>query len=511
MSISNLAEKLKDPIWRLSNLYKVKDEATGRVLPFKPRPEQLIVYEAIHRKKLRKIFIPKARRLGLSTGIDILGLDQSLWTEGFQFSLIDQTQVDASKKMHDIVYTAFDGIAEEIRDRFNVLRRNDSVFQFAIPGLNRSTFSAGMNARGGNQNGLHISEWGPIQFKDARRSEEIMTGALPSARMGFTIVETTWKGRKGGHLWTIAKNAIETPEEHRTDDDWNLIFFPWWVDPKYSTKGDISQIDSETNEYLDDIENTVGKKFLPEQRLWYYKAKQTYGLFVYSEFPSIVSECWLAPIEGAIYQKMVARAREDGRISKVPVDGSVPVNTFWDLGAPENTVVWYVQLIGRDIYIIDHDAGFDETVTERVSRMMAKGYNYGTHYVPHDGVRKNYNGWQMDQELKQAGLKNIKSVQRTIDPTIGINRVQQLFQRFVFRSPDCDEGLEALENYHWKKNESLAALRNEPEHDWSSHHADALRVLGEADMAGMLEGTSKTAVDGRRRRNKGKVLTGIRY
>ena len=44
--------------------------------------------------------------------------------------------------------------------------------------------------------------------------------------------------------------------------------------------------------------------------------------------------------------------------------------------------------------------------------------------------------------------------------------------------------------YVWEVNTTskTATVRSEPEHDWSSHYADAMRVWAEADMNGMLAG-----------------------
>ena len=43
---------------------------------------------------------------------------------------------------------------------------------------------AATNARGGLNSLLWVSEWGYIQATDLRRSEEILTGAIPSAKNG---------------------------------------------------------------------------------------------------------------------------------------------------------------------------------------------------------------------------------------------------------------------------------------------------------------------------------------
>ena len=95
----------------------------------------------------------------------------------------------------------------------------------------------------------------------------------------------------------------------------------------------------------------------------------------------------------------------------------------------------------------------------------------------------------MQEELGRAGLAPIFVVPRARDaPFSGINRVRQRFPTFRFRDGACERGLEALSNYHWKSTSKTATVRSEPEHDWSSHYADAMRVWAEADMNGMLSG-----------------------
>ena len=49
---------------------------------------------------------------------------------------------------------------------------------------------------------LWVSEWGVIQSTDLARSEEILTGALPSVGNGLAVIETTWRGGLQGHLWS---------------------------------------------------------------------------------------------------------------------------------------------------------------------------------------------------------------------------------------------------------------------------------------------------------------------
>jgi hypothetical protein len=108
-------DKFRDPIWRISNLYSIRTR-DGKVIPFRPRPQQAQVLEMIFKKGLKDIVIPKARQLGFSTLLGVICTDR-------------------------------------------------------------------------------------LCCEDLRRSEEILTGAIPSAKDGTIVVETTWRGGRGGHLW----------------------------------------------------------------------------------------------------------------------------------------------------------------------------------------------------------------------------------------------------------------------------------------------------------------------
>jgi phage terminase large subunit len=43
--------------------------------------------------------------------------------------------------------------------------------------------------------------------------------------------------------------------------------------------------------------------------------------------------------------------------------------------------------------------------------------------------------------------------------------------------PRCGDGIEALRQYHYEYDEDTKAFGLKPEHDWSSHTADAFRYL----------------------------------
>src|SRR5690606_34323270 len=61
-------------------------------------------------------------------------------------------------------------------------------------------------------------------------------------------------------------------------------------------------------------------------------------------------------IPGAVFASFVADAYREKRVFDFPWERAEPVYTFWDLGSPENMRCTYVQFVGREIHVIDHDA-----------------------------------------------------------------------------------------------------------------------------------------------------------
>ena len=494
----DLNERLADKLWRLCHIYSIKRADTGRIAAFVPRAEQLAIFEALARG-VRKIIILKARRLGMSTAVDVYAADEVLFSSGKQISIVDRKQDDASKKLNGICKVAYESLPEILRGRVRVVRDNDNSWELASrSGDATSAIYAGLNARGGTNQLLHISEWGVIQADDPKRSEEILTGALPSAEHGTTIIETTWKGGRGGHLWGLVKEAMELPVEQRTLNDWHLFFFPWWRDPTYTEPGDVSGIAPDVAAYLAEKEAETGHRFTDGQRCWYARRRRTLGLFIFREFPTTIDECFKSPIEGAIYADLLDKLRAQGAIRPQAVDESALVHTFWDLGSPINTVTWYVQLVAGEIRVIDVDLDLDLTPVQRAAHMLRKGYLLGWHYLPHDAGSTASSGKTFQGELAEAGIRNTRILPRTHDIWVGINRLRQMMPRMTFRIPECERGLEALTNYHTRRESGTGIAHDEPVHDWSSHAADGLRMLAEAEMAGMLEGGSEVARRGRR-------------
>jgi hypothetical protein len=214
---------------------------------------------------------------------------------------------------------------------------------------------------------------------------------------------------------------------------------------------------------------------------------------------------WASPVKGAIYADAIDRAKTEGKVSIFPVDPNVLVDTAWDLGAPRNTVVWYFQVVGREIRIVDCDrvrfesdeakeTGFQGTLTERVAMMLGKGYTYGKHFVPHDSEQTERTSLTVVGELRKLlPPSSVITVPRTHSVWVGINHALEMFPTLAFRSPQCDDGLHSLACYRTRRENEGAAISEEPVHDFASHAADAFRTMAEVHRAGLLQFKHVTA------------------
>jgi phage terminase large subunit len=191
--------------------------------------------------------------------------------------------------------------------------------------------------------------------------------------------------------------------------------------------------------------------------------------------------------ENAIYGSYMAKVDKEGRIGAFPVDGRSPVHTFWDLGGPRNTVVWYGQRLPHGCWRwVDVDYGLNVTLPERFAHMQGKGYTYGKHYFPHDARQTARTGFTFEQDAINAGFKNTVVVPPIHDVWQGIDYVAQVFPTFEFRLPACEIGVKGLKAYESAPDTTSNIVRNVPLHTWASHVADGVRTMAEAEVLGLI-------------------------
>jgi hypothetical protein len=140
--------------WRLDNLYFIRSEQ-GERIPFVRNPAQQAFFNDMW---LRNI-IPKARKLGMSTFIELLMLDGCIFSSGKVCGIVDRSLDDAVDKLGMIAF-AYDNMPEEIRKAVPLVRRADKYLEWA----NGSNVSVGTSYRGGTPAFLHVCLTGDTEI-----------------------------------------------------------------------------------------------------------------------------------------------------------------------------------------------------------------------------------------------------------------------------------------------------------------------------------------------------------
>lgn len=500
----------RGPLWRICNIYRIKN-ADGVVIPFVPNWAQCVVLHKIYVEGRRRLAIPKARQLGISTLAGIIALDSALFGENIQCSIVERSQPEASLKLKTIHFT-YDELPLELKDA--ATEDNTKAFGWA----NGSIIYAGKGARGGTNQYLWISEWGDIAFTDPARSQEIKTGAIPSVsgETGIIIAEATHKGGKGGDWYDLVKQALETPPEYKTAKDFDVVFFAWWLEPRYTLEGDMRQIPPDMMKYFAEKEVQISLlrvaaggaverfRFTDGQKLWYFKERKRLGRAIYSEFPTTIEECWMAPFPGAIYAPDMDKARADGRVTpNVLHYEGFPVYSVFDIGAPVNTKCLLFQVIGDRINFLEALTGGDDCnqPAEWVKRLKERPYSYGGHFLPHDGETL----WR--RLMVEAGLSAVVVLPKPDNEWDNINDAIAAFNRCCFNSKACELLTDALDAFRSKEESDGVTIRNIPVHDWASHASTAFGYVHMAIRLGLL--VDRSAMPKRPDGGKPQVKTGI--
>lgn len=181
-----------------------------------------------------------------------------------------------------------------------------------------------------------------------------------------------------------------------------------------------------------------------------------------------------AAVRGAYYGKEMNAAEADGRLCAVPYDPRVPVDTAWDLGMADSTVVWFIQKAGPEYRVIDCIKGEGVALDWYAKRLQERDWLWGKHYLPHDvEVRELGTGKSRKEVL--AGLGVTATVVPNIPVADGIQAVRMLLASCWFDRTRCKDAIEAMRMYRREYDEKRQEFRVQPLHDWTSHYADAFR------------------------------------
>lgn len=194
-------------------------------------------------------------------------------------------------------------------------------------------------------------------------------------------------------------------------------------------------------------------------------------------------ECdWNAAIVGSYYGRMMRDLEGLGRITNVPYDPQALVHTAWDLGLNDATVIWFFQLVGSEIHLIDYLANNGQPLAWYASELLKKGYAYGEHILPHDGEARELQTARSRVDTLRALLgQNVRALKgkgaERVLVADGINAVRTILPRCWFDAKKCAHGIDALKAYRREYDEKKKTFVDKPLHDWASDPADSFRYL----------------------------------
>lgn len=189
-------------------------------------------------------------------------------------------------------------------------------------------------------------------------------------------------------------------------------------------------------------------------------------------------------LEGAYYARLLADCKSQGRITRVPSDPLMAMRAYVDIGGTgaraDAFAMWIAQFVGKEIRVLNYYEAVGQPLSAHLAWMRDNGYGPGKCQVwlPHDGET---NDRVFDVSFQSAFKAAGYSVEVVPNQGKGaakqrIEATRRRFPMIWFNESTTEAGRDALGWYHEKKDEARGVGLG-PDHDWSSHGADAFGLM----------------------------------
>jgi phage terminase large subunit len=202
------------------------------------------------------------------------------------------------------------------------------------------------------------------------------------------------------------------------------------------------------------------------------------------EYDHIWEGDYATATKGAYFAQGLSKAKSEGRIGRVAADPLLTLRVHCDIGGTGATsdafVMWVNQFIGREIRTVDHYEAVGQPIEAHATWLRSRGYVPGkaTIVLPHDG-KTNDKVWAVSYEsaFRTMGYDVM------VIPNMGrgaasqrVEAVRRVLPKVWFNEETTESGREALGFYHEKWDDKRDVGLG-PDHDWSSHSADAYGLM----------------------------------
>lgn len=201
-------------------------------------------------------------------------------------------------------------------------------------------------------------------------------------------------------------------------------------------------------------------------------------------------------LDGAVFANEIRDLMGEDRLTWVPWERSLPVDTAWDLGRSDNTSIWVFQRVAMQIRVVDFIEGNRQSLQYYVKALQGLPYTLGTHWLPHDAKAKSIGSrLSVEEQLKAAfgpGRVKVLKAARIAD---GLAAARAMFPNVVIDATHCRVGFEHLKKYSYDLIPGRNVFSNNPRHDEHSHAADAWRYMAFAASYGSISEASQARAE----------------
>lgn len=215
---------------------------------------------------------------------------------------------------------------------------------------------------------------------------------------------------------------------------------------------------------------------------WFPKVLEQERLDCLRTTPDQYAHIWqgdyASVLAGSYFAAELANAKLENRVTKVPRDPLMQTKAFWDIGVRDATAIWIAQFVGREIRVLDYYEAVGQPLATHLDWLRNKGYGKALCVLPHDAANPDQvQAIRFEDHIEAAGFttETIKN-QGKGAALKRIEAARRLFPSVWFNADTCAPGIDALGWYHEKRSEDRNVGLG-PEHDWSSHGADAFGLM----------------------------------
>jgi phage terminase large subunit len=325
-----------------------------------------------------------------------------------------------------------------LAERYDVgekyVRTGDGRIDFSFIGLRRNIESIKSK---GLIRLLWVDEAEPV-------SEPAWTTAIPTVREDGSEIWVTWNPKRKNSA-THKRFRVDPPGSSK------IVEMNWRDNPWFPAKLNVERLED--------------KKKRPDQ------------------YEHVWEGGFVTVVAGAYYAAALTEAKNKGRIGFFAQDPLMTVRAFWDIGGTgakaDATAIWIAQFIGGEIRVLDYYEAQGQPLATHVQWLRDRGWGKALCVLPHDGEHgEKVHKTSYESALQSAGFET------SVVPNQGIGAAKmrmeaarRLFPMIRFNAETTEAGRDALGWYHEKRSDDDRDIGLGPNHDWSSHGADAFGMM----------------------------------